>query len=73
MFETNSVNNEGYIGYMYLHVAFNLQSARTNVNVLNMFNRVQDSKVKLKMAETKYTQEEPRDVAHRIEKGIDCW
>ena len=33
-------------------------------------HRVQDSKVKLKMAQTKYTLEKPDDVAKRIEKGI---
>ena len=37
--------------------------------VLFLFDRVQDSKVKLKMAETRYTLEEPKEVAKRIEKG----
>lgn len=36
-----------------------------------VFNRVDDSKVKLKMAKTKYTLEEPKNVAERIKKGTD--
>lgn len=36
---------------------------------LLLFNRVHDGKVKLKMAQTEYTLEEPGDVAKRIEKG----
>ena len=35
-----------------------------------VFNRVHDSKVKLKMAKTKYTLEEPINVAERIKKGM---
>jgi len=36
-----------------------------------VFNRVHDSKVKLKMKQTKYTLEEPKNVAERIKKGTD--
>ena len=36
------------------------------------FNRVHDSKVKLKMKQTKYTLEEPKNVAERIKKGTDA-
>ena len=34
-----------------------------------VFNRVNNAEVKLKMAQTQYTLEEPRSVAERITKG----
>ena len=34
-----------------------------------VFNRVNNAEVKLKMAQTQYTLEEPRAVAERIKKG----
>ena len=49
-----------------------LVSCKTLLNIQNVFfNRVDDSKVKLKMAKTKYTLEEPKNVAERIKKGTD--
>lgn len=36
---------------------------------VSVFNRVNKAEVKLKMAQTEYTLEEPRAVAERIKKG----
>ena len=45
------------------------QHAPGNVIIHLVLNRLNDAKVKLKMARTDYTQEDTKDVVERIRKG----
>lgn len=57
--------------YYFVGMLSSGSSCSYHLHKTTLVCRVHDSNIKLKMAKTKYTLEEPSDVAERIKKGID--